>query len=689
MDEATIRKWYAILKDDKELVEIRILDPASRRTYSGYFKDVDTLISAIRPFDNCAIYFTLNVIDEACYSREQHDKISLKPKSTTSDNEIIARKWVLIDIDCEKPSDTNSTDEEKELAKQVVNNVYKFLRDEGFEKPIICDSANGWHILLKQAMIANAENTETMKKFLQVLDMYFSTDKVKIDITTYNNSRICKLYGTYSRKGANTKERPQRCSGFIRIPDEIKITPNEYFEKVASYYPEPYKKDSSNDYGASNFDLDSFINQYGIKVFSKSESQAYTKYVLETCPFNSAHRHPDSAIFKMRDGSIGFRCLHSSCSHYTWKDVRLKFDPHAYDRKDYKEYQHKQRYYTPISPIIFEPVRETPDKGKKWLNPKSIKRKREEDIVAIPTGYTCLDKAIRGLMLGETTILSGINGSGKSSWLNSLILNVAQRGFKVALFSGELTDFNVMKWLSLSAAGKAYVNKIEGSDYAYEVADREYNKIADWLDDKFVLFNNNYGNRVEQILSDIKDIIEQGVKLVVIDNLMSVSISNLGGDKNERQKQFILDVVEFAKKYEVHIILVCHPRKESGSQTLLRKESISGSSDLANAVQNIFIIHRCGEDFEKRASEFFGKDKASKYMEFDNVLEVCKNRSYGVVDYLVGMYYEVETKRFKNYKAEHIVYGWQDDPVPPMIAQEEKQDINALPFQPFYGEAPF
>ena len=46
-------------------------------------------------------------------------------------------------------------------------------------------------------------------------------------------------------------------------------------------------------------------------------------------------------------------------------------------------------------------------------------------------------------------------------------------------------------------------------------------------------------------------------------------------------------------------------------------------------------------------------------MTYNNVVEVCKNRSYGVVDYLVGMYYEVETKRFKNSVAEHLVYGWQ------------------------------
>jgi hypothetical protein len=45
-------------------------------------------------------------------------------------------------------------------------------------------------------MKASSENTETMKKFLQVLDMYFSTDKVKIDTTTYNNSINIKNFIT-------------------------------------------------------------------------------------------------------------------------------------------------------------------------------------------------------------------------------------------------------------------------------------------------------------------------------------------------------------------------------------------------------------------------------------------------------------------------------------------------------------
>ena len=997
MNEYTLRCWYDIFKNNNELVEIRILDPETKRSYSGYFTDIETILKEVKKYERSNLYFTLNVIDPACYSREQHDKISTRPKSTTSDNEIIARKWCLIDIDCEKPSDTNSTDEEKELAKEVVNNVYAFLRDEGFEKPVVCDSANGFHLLYKQAMLSNEKNTETMKNFLKVLDMYFSTDKVKIDCSTFNPSRICKLYGVYSRKGADTKERPQRESKILKVPSEVKVTPNEYFEKVASYLPQPEKRDMSNNYGASTFNLDEFIAKYNIRIRNVVEAKDFTKYVLEECPFNSSHRAPDSAIFKMRDGSFGFKCLHNSDSHYTFRDFRLFYDKDAYTKKDYREFQFKQKYYSP-QPPVFEPIEESEEKGKKWLTSKDIKQKRESDIVAIPTGFNFLDKHIRGLILGEVTILSGLNGcvdcdteffdgvkwkrisdfeqgdkvlqynadgtaemvnpqryikvqcdtlhlmktkyglnqcisdehnvvyqtskgniakktmsdlisqhnksihgfngkfyttfkycgcgidlsdeqirimcavicdgsfckgfsnkkivrfnikkrrkqdrleclpekanipyrkeqyrpndkdyityifesprlekefgdywyncnehqlkviadeilhwdgyitktrksfsttskrnadfvqfvfsaigiratiliddrvgnfhsngkyqyknicyevhiccnnmvsfvnsknknsiidyktkdgykycftvpsgmlvlrregrinitgnSGKSSWLNSLMLNVMQRGFKVACFSGELTDFNVMKWLALSAAGKNYVSKVEGSEYAYEVFDGAYDKIADWLYDKFYLFNNNYGNKFEQILADLNEVIEKGVNLVVIDNLMALSIDNKSGDKNEKQKAFILDVVELAKKKNVHVIVVCHPRKESGTQTLLRKESIAGSSDLSNAVQNVAIVHRCGEDFSKRASEFFGKDKADKYMEYSNVVEWCKSRSYGVVDLLVGMYYEVETKRFKNYKSEHIIYGWQDNPVQQTMTAETSQ----------------
>ena len=678
MNEATIRQWYDIFKDNHELVEIRVLDPNTRKTYSGYFTDIETLLSAIKPYDKCALYFTLNKIDDACYSREQHDKISTKVKATTSDNEILSRKWCLIDVDCEKPSDTNSTNEEKELAKVVVNNVYKFLRDEGFEKPIICDSANGYHLLYKQDMQSTPANTEVMKKFLQVLDMYFSNEKVKIDCSTYNASRVCKLYGTYSRKGSNTKDRPQRMSYILQVPTEVKITPNEYFEKVASYLPEPEKKDRFNNYGASSFDLDEFIKEHDIKVAKIEDGKDYRKYVLEECPFCSAHKAPDSALFKMKDGGYGFKCLHNSCSQYTFKDFRLKYDPQAYQRRDYREFQHKQRinssYKEPFTPAV-----ETEDKGKKWLQMSEIKRVNIEDLMCIPTGYTELDKKIVGLFAGELSILSGGNASGKTSWLDCVALNAVQKGFKVGIWSGEMQDWRFQNWIIQIAAGKAFTKRKEGYDNLYYVPNSITEKISAWLDEKLFLYNNNYGNNFQQIFSDVKTLVEEkSVQLIIIDNLAALDIDSYDGEKYTKQTKFVIELKEFAKQKNIHILLVCHPRKQ---MTFLRKDSISGTADLTNISDKVFIIHRIGKDFEQKASEFLGNAKASELMDYDSIVEVAKDRQFGIVDYFAGMYYEQESRRLKNSIAEHIVYGWYDQPTQIDFDYSSNDAINAFESQ--------
>lgn len=686
MNEYTLRCWYDIFKDNKELVEIRILDPETKRSYSGYFTDIETILREIKRYEKCNLYFTLNVIDPACYSREQHDKISTRPKSTTSDNEILARKWCLIDIDCEKPSDTNSTDEEKELAKQVVNNVYKFLRDEGFEKPIVCDSSNGYHLLYKQAMLSNAQNTEIMKNFLKVLDMYFSTEKVKIDCSTFNPSRICKLYGAISRKGSDTKERPQRESKILKVPQEINATPNEYFEKVASYLPKPEAKDRSNNYGANSFDLDEFISKYGIKVRNIVETRDFTKYVLEECPFNSAHRAPDSAVFKMRDGSFGFKCLHNSDSQYTFKDFRQHFEPDAYSRKDYSEFQFKQKRYGQIEP--FKPLEESEEKGKKWLTMQDIKRIDIADLLSIPTGYDELDKKLIGLFAGELTVLSGGNASGKTSWLNCLALNVINKGFKVAIWSGEMQDWRFQGWLNQMAAGKNYVCKKTGFDNLYYAPKEVCEKINNWTSNKLFLYNNSYGSKWLQLFNDIKEIVDkESVQLVIIDNLAALSIDSYDSGTYANQTKFILDLKDYAKQKNIHVVLVAHPRKQND---FLRKESISGTADLTNIADNVFIIHRVGQDFAKRAGEFLGESKAQQYMNFSNVLEVAKNRQMGVVDHLVGMYYEMESRRLKNSIAEHIIYGWQEEPTQVHIEYNESSESEPIePFDAFEGEAPF
>lgn len=698
MNEITIRQWYDTFKSGEELVEVRIVDNAYKRTYSGYFTDVNTLLNEIRKYDNCNIYFTLNAINPACYDREQHDRIVTKPKSTTSDNDIVGRDWILIDIDTKKPSDTNSTDEEKEMAKEVVNNVFKFLRDEGFEKPVVCDSGNGFHLLYKIAMKNSNENTTICKEFLQVLDMLFSNPNVEIDCTTHNASRVCKLYGTFSRKGSNTKKRPQRESKILRIPDEIKITPNEYFAKVAAMLPKPEQPSKSNYYSNEKFDLEAFLNKHHIAVRNIVRTSSFTKYILDECPFNSSHRAPDSAIFEMSNGGLGFKCLHSSCSQYTWKDFRLKFEPDAYDHKEYQRHEHKMQYYSQQKKEPFVPKKEDSAKGKKWLAMTDVQYVDMSKMASIPTGYKELDKKIIGLLLGDVTVLSGGSGAGKSSWIDCVALNAIQRGYKVGIWSGELQDFRFQSWINQIAAGKNYVCKREGFENYYYAPKNISNQISNWLEGKLFLYNNNYGSKWQQLFADVKELVDkEGVQLIVLDNLMALQIDNYEGDKYTQQTKFINDLKEYAKAKNVHVLLVCHPRKEG---IFLRKESISGTVDLTNLADSVFIIHRIGKDFEQRAGEFFGKDKVLPYLKYNSVIEVCKNRSMGVIDLLVGMYYEVESRRLKNEISENIVYGWQEQPAQltfeptPESDVSDLQDIydnmsNQLPFGSELQELPF
>ena len=98
IDVSKIKDALEVLKPDNQLFEIRILK--GKTTISGYFTSVDVLEQAFKTVDlrGANIFYTLNVIDPSCYSREQQDRF-VQSKTTTSDGDIIAYQWLLIDLD--------------------------------------------------------------------------------------------------------------------------------------------------------------------------------------------------------------------------------------------------------------------------------------------------------------------------------------------------------------------------------------------------------------------------------------------------------------------------------------------------------------------------------------------------------------------------------------------------------------
>ena len=684
LNEVVCRQWFEIFHGWKEnpLIEIRVQD--GNKWLSGYFRDADTMIRELKKVGDKGIYATINEVNEACFSRPQCEQI-IQAKTTTSGRDITRRICLFLDFDPERPSDTNATDEEMKLAEATMRKVYKFLRDEGFSDPVVAMSGNGYHTLYHIDVPATDEGDKLIKDLVEVLGMMFYDDNVKIDKATTDRNRIAKVIGTSSVKGSKkSTDRPQRESKFIYVPQEWKVTPIAYLQKVAARLPKP--EEHSYRYGQqSDFDLDKFISEHNIEIAKR----AYTadggeKLVLKQCPF-CGHGAPDSAIFRLRNGGYGFLCFHNSCSDKTWKDFRLFYDPNAYDRKAYEEHRFKRTYgrekkaYTP--PQIEE---ENEELGPKWKNLSQIKRKKLSDYVFIPTGITGLDKKIHGWGLGETTIFSGGSGAGKSTIINHFIINAVDRNYNTALWTGELIESRFLDWFDQMAAGKNFVKQVYGYDNFYTTPDHIRDKIEAWTENKFFLYNNDYGSGSTQLISDIEEVVKnKGVKLVILDNLMAMDLDDIDGSENEQQTALIKGLNKLAKRLKIHIILVAHPKKENPGQ-LIRKESVSGTANLTNLADNVIFAHRVGRDFEVRARSIWSPMEIQELMQYSVVLEVAKNRSDGVVDFTVGLYYEQESRRIKNSEDEYIVYGWQEQPV-----QTSIEDVDDIPEDVYNGNYDF
>lgn len=679
IDERTIRQWWDVLKGGGYPVEFRVFQ--GNQVFSGYFSDIEEALKQLRSFDGCAIYATLNPCKEACNSRVQGNSlIKIGRNPTTSGNDIERREYILIDIDPERSAGTNSTDGEKKHAERLMREVYKYLRNVGFQNPVVADSANGYHLYYRIAMDNTPETGELVSRFLKVLDAYFSDEVAKIDTAVSDPNRIAKVIGTMSAKGRNTATRPQRMSAFVHIPDELKVTPIAFVRKVAGEMPEAPRPTRENNYSVERFDVDEFISKHGIEVLKRSSFKDGEKIILKECPFD--HNHQMSAVFRFNNGAMGFKCFHNSCASYSWKDFRLHFDPSAYSRKDNALYQSQHRFdKQPPS----KPVERRDELGDKWLSPDTIEYVDPNSFPFVPTGVLSLDKAMLGLTLGDVTIVSGLAGSGKTSLIDYIILNAANKGFKTCAWSGELQDFRFMSWMDQMAAGKAHVIQQPGYDNIYYAPKRVADRINSWLKGKFWLYNNRYGNKWSQLVNDIHEAVESfRPNLIVVDNLTAIDLDSQGEDKNERQKGFINEMKDLAKKESVHVILVCHPRKEQ-SFHMLRMESIAGSSDLVNLTDNVLIVHRSGNDLKKRMEEYFSEDTAELYSQYDTVIEIAKNRSHGQAGKLIGMYFERETRRFLNGFDDNVVYGWDDstprmyvEPVHDTVEEFERETIEEM-----------
>ncbi len=328
----SIKKTCDLISSPGQVVEVRAF--RKRGVSSGYFTDYAKLAEKVAMLDAdpeySGIYLTLNEINPDLLARRSNRfEMRLGDKErTTSDDDIISRRWFPIDIDPKRPSGISSSDEEHEKALRKAEQVRRFLSERGWPEPISADSGNGAHLLYPISLPNDGESSALIKSCLSVLSMFFSDDDSDVDTSVSNAARIWKLYGTISRKGDSTPERPHRRSSILHVPDTLEIVSPSLLTSLASLLSEqPEKKtEPKTSIRSSVADLGAWLSDHHLSYREKPFAGGRL-FLFDACPFSTAHTDGAYAI-QFASGGIFAGCHHNSCGGGTqrWSELRERFE---------------------------------------------------------------------------------------------------------------------------------------------------------------------------------------------------------------------------------------------------------------------------------------------------------------------------------------------------------------------------
>lgn len=261
-DLEEMRRALALIAADG-VFEIRIPKAGRNRTVRGYFDDHERAIQTSKSWNGQApaIYLTLNPVNPALLARASN-RMETYAETTTSDTDILSRRWLLIDVDPKRPAGISSSEPEHTAAMKRAADVREFLAGLSWPDPILADSGNGAHLLYRIDLSNDPENTAVIQRVLQALAARFDSAAVTVDTGVFNASRISKLYGTWTCKGDSTPDRPHRLSRIIGIPQKMECVSLELLEELAREIPVAPPRNIAP--SIQRGDFFSTVNQYAL-----------------------------------------------------------------------------------------------------------------------------------------------------------------------------------------------------------------------------------------------------------------------------------------------------------------------------------------------------------------------------------------------------------------------------------------
>ena len=281
------------------------------------------------------------------------------------------------------------------------------------------------------------------------------------------------------------------------------------------------------------------------------------------------------------------------------------------------------------------------------------------DLYTLPrirTGLPELDNIIGGLFFGQVVLLTGRRGEGKSTFASQLLVEALDQGYSVLAYSGELADYHFKRWMDFQAAGPEHiaVNVDFAGDESYFLPRPVVERVNRWYRGRAFLYDNDAVDDEREGLLDTvgKAVRRYGIKLVLIDNLMTAMDAGVSDNLYQAQSSFVRKLKQLAVKYDIAVLLVAHPRK---SRDAFSNDDVAGSADITNRVDVVVNYVRNPDKAEDEPASC------------DSLLAVTKNRLFGTLTKAkapIELFYSRRSKRITSrdaFAAGVKRYGWEQE----------------------------
>jgi twinkle protein len=220
--------------------------------------------------------------------------------------------------------------------------------------------------------------------------------------------------------------------------------------------------------------------------------------------------------------------------------------------------------------------------------------RKEAVSVPYPTCLSGLNDKLDGMRMGEIVLFTSGTGSGKSTVIKEIVLDVLERTQDmVGMVSlEESIGDTAEKFIRMSL-------KVNNSD-PFVTEGEQYSAFEKVFgDERLVLLDHQGSVSNESLIDKIEYLALMGCKYIILDHL-TIAISEGVGDKtgNEAADSFMSDLLKLVKKHNVWLGVISHLRKGKNDQTPFEQgkmpdiDSIKGSGAIKQISFDIVAFAR-------------------------------------------------------------------------------------------------